>query len=554
MTRQLSISAHSGQFIILLLSCFFMNGSNALGVYEFVDTNGSPVEKKCFPLKLTTEETVQTPLGEVCVEFKDETQEFLKVTYDTSTTDYVLTSLQLSYSPDARGYPRDESTNKPHPIDFAYQKAGDGQQVVVMNDVETDRGNFHSMRCPSTDSWTKYVVAHAMVRLFNRGDDTAVEAYGDGGPLYVENGIAFCSYFTMKMVCAPTPAPTRAPTRAPSQSPVANTNRANNLVVEIPPTAAPSSGPTSETTVADLPVTPAPSTAEPSNAPSSSPSVAPSSTPSAKPSLSSSSAPTSGPTTMVPSSSPSGTPAPSLMPGEDLVVGMSFVVITETSKAVHDLPHEMIQRSFEAFAHNVMAEMHVAPLGQRRRKLWVKYDPETFTVYDFLVNADCLNDPKAQAVAKSSALRPPPAASQCHRAYARFGVRIADEDPVEVCQTLRNGTLAAYWEGRLQHAHEREHPNNPIKLQPGDFEYCVPIKEFQVPDHGEAHWADSNPLANLTTTREVEDANEKPWWLIPLIVALSLFVLACLICVACKKRQRGNRKHKLREEKAALMS
>lgn len=490
----------------------------------FMDGPRNIIEGECVPLRLLTERKVVTEVGEVCVRFlDDDAQEFLELTYNTSSTDYAMSDIQVYYGPDAAHVPSD-GVGKPDPKNFQNREDIDGAQVAVMT-IQLDAIGI--MTCPHRGMFHRYIVAHATVYHL----EGPVDVYANDNILYVYNDAdqrqrQFFSYWKLNFQCREGGFGPREPGPNYDAATIGPTEGDTYIMTDFPtedltlaPTEAPAEATSSPTELLRAQIS----------------SMFP------RENLAPSSAPSSSPTS-----------APSLLDGEDLVVGMSFIIITPTSQAVDDLPQNVVHDSFVGFARNVMADMHVQPLydmeAPGRRELWVKYYNTSFKVYDFLVNEDCLDDEHLQAIAKTSGLRPAPERSQCHRAYARMTVRIAGEDPVEVCENLRQGTLAGYQQGRLQDVHVELNPNSPLRLQPGDFEYCVPVDEFTVPDHGEEHWAETNPLTNLTIIEDEEPEDDKTWLWIVLLGAGLLLVLLCLLgsyLYAQKKRKHDKTEAKM---------
>jgi hypothetical protein len=513
-------------WLFLLLASWLLDASQAdLGL----KSRGEWVEKKCVPLRVVTEADVRTWVGQVCAEFKDETQEWLVITYDTTSSYYVLDEVNLYYGSSVQSVPS-ATSGKPEPFQFPIKKEGALQQVVSV-EVQLDR--LELLSCPSTEAWTQYIVAHAIVHLpdSNVFDEVKLDVYGHESFLYgytdVDQGqTEQYSYWALQLQCHPVEGGQDSPQRTNEQEVVTVTPTAYKTDT---PTAAPSDvitpAPTKDITDAPTEVTGTTEAPSQSTIPPREEKPQPQTTTPATTTL---------PPSAAPSVAPSATPAPSLVAGEDLVVGMSFIVMLPNSNA--EVPNGVVQNSYEHFARNVLEEMHVQPnmstppKGHRSRQLWVQYYDTSFKVYEFVVKEDCSGDEHEQALAKPSSLRPPPEGSQCQRAYARLTIRLANEDPGQVCEMLREGTHAAYKQGRLQEAHQKVNPDSPLHLKPGDFEYCVPIDEFTAPDHGEENWVDSNPLSTILVLEDEEEngGDNKDWlWILLLLLGLSCCLLCC---------------------------
>jgi hypothetical protein len=537
---------------ILFLSCLWLflvslaHAQDAIcvlssGTSTSTSTDNSTAEAgatKCRPLRLLTEPEPITNVGVFCVQ---QSSPEWQVTY-TVPPDYEILKVAFHATPNVSSIPSTggDSFQRPDPAEFEFrERQKPPTQSVSVSVPPTSLGD---LTCGGSTDKLLYMVAHATVR--KKEGRVAVEVYAHEGILFQFADVNFnlSQYFSyVRLDCQ-------------CEIPTTNLTEADNFTRFDNSTLVPASNdtivPYGENNATQAPnifmdhsnITTAPSPANESS--------------------------TADPfhDFVLPPKYPDS-PVQGLA-GEDLVVGVSFLVITETSASVKNLPHDEIQRVFGDFSRNLLHEMRVDPLPMvptpegslvarnphGRRNLWVQYDNSSFHVYQFLVSTQCGPDDAKSVLAgkrQEGYYAPPPAHSQCHRAYARFGVRIVDEDPTEVCQRLRNGTLLGYQRGMLQQALVQAYPGTTLQLNPGDFEYCVPLDDFVVPNHTEEpvqHWADqSDPLANLTatTSNTTPSSQEEFPWLMLLIIGTVVTVI--LVSVSGLWLHQRRRKYQQRE-------
>jgi hypothetical protein len=496
-----------------------------------VDSNNTEeVAAKCLPLRILTEPTPTTDVGVFCVE---QSSPDWQVTF-TVPPHYEILDVAFHITRNVSDVPSTggDSFGRPAPNRFEFQEIPDSPTPnVSMTIPSTTMGD---LTCGTTTDHVNYMVAHATVSKTNAEEEAReMEVYAHEGILFqfvdvVYDVSQYFSYVQLDCRCD------ELATNLTTSEATNNQTRGNNFTVF-------ATNETDTQATNNLMTLPNNTTTTPivniKN------------------------------TTLPPTNNlPLETLGPAKgLAGKDLVVGMSFLVITETSASTKTLPHEQIQHGFGDFCRNILHEMRVDPVPSvglvtsssetnGRRKLWVQYDNDTIHVYQFLVSTYCDADDAKSVIASKQQQKvyaPPPSHSQCHRAYARFGVRIVDENPTEVCQRLRNGTLLGYQRGMLQQAMEEAYPGTTLQLLPGDFEYCVPLDDFVVPNHTEPveHWTDAgDPLANLTTITTTKPQEEFPWLLLIIVGSVGLATLMSVVALRFylwRRQKQGREEPKL---------